>query len=479
MQPNGSCCPLVSSTTAPGYYGPESPVANNSSRPWTRAVLSGLSISVALLLTLFLALSPQSPAYATFVTLRGPVQGSQPPSPYSVRSVSGSRSPMQLPNVHPVATPNRPVSMPNIEDTIMGEAPKARPSGDDEPNYPLLLGRILDTLMRDYPRICTHQPDLSIMHPEIEVRDDAGQLLKGLDKYKVALQILRGGPKAMGWYPEVTARYTVDTGMREVKVRWHMVLNPHFRNPISLDGISIYKMGRDGLVYEHRLQYVTTSLIKQTALIPMYEIFAIQGRQQRVACPPPVSIRGSGMNMWADAVRENTKQTPSAISHVSTLLANARPSLSVTPLGNGLMQVADEKSNSLGVDYFTIGSNNNKPVQASFFELMDNLPPKLCQTKFDCEHKRGARCCDFLFVWSCCYPNNEDWPPSGGIGIPVTDPMPIPVYERDPTPPTQYYRNSVHRRLAAEESQAVDFETHYHPSPLADIAAMVNSCPLN
>lgn len=47
------------------------------------------------------------------------------------------------------------------------------------------------------------------------------EFLGSVSRRRTASQVLRAGPMAIGWRPEVTARYTVDTGMREVKVHHH------------------------------------------------------------------------------------------------------------------------------------------------------------------------------------------------------------------------------------------------------------------
>lgn len=54
-------------------------------------------------------------------------------------------------------------------------------------------------------------PDLTLLPLFIE-------FLSSVSRRRTASQVLRAGPMAIGWRPEVTARYTVDTGMREVKV---------------------------------------------------------------------------------------------------------------------------------------------------------------------------------------------------------------------------------------------------------------------
>ena len=46
------------------------------------------------------------------------------------------------------------------------------------------------------------------------------------------------------------------------------------------------------------------------------------------------------------------------------------------------------------VGHFTISRNTNKPT--AWEVLTENIPPKLCTNKFDCEYKRGARYASLL-----------------------------------------------------------------------------------
>jgi hypothetical protein len=408
---------------------------------------------------------------------RGPRAGTSRTSIYATTPSANVETPDSepLPTSYAVAAPERQGQ--KIDDIglfpgQMPVAPKPQPE-PEEPNWPFLLGRVLDVLMQDYPNFFVAKPRFDIYHDDIELRDDSTIILKGLPAYKLVFQVLRRVPLAVGVLPEVTARYTVDTGMRAVKVRWNMKFNPHSRHPMFLDGISVYKVGRDGQVYEHRLQYVTSSLIKYVQVVPVTQVFL----QRRVCVPPMGAKAAENIRAWAKDVllraQSLVQQGPDV---AQSLVTTARKALQLLPRDDGQgMDVVGGNGEALAVGHFTISRNTNKPT--AWEVLTENIPPKLCTNKFDCEYKRGARCCDFLFVWSCCYPNNEDWPPSGGIGIPIADPIPIPVSERDPRMPQAEH----HRRLASDAAEEAELVSHYHKSPLADFAAWLETaeqCPL-
>ena len=58
--------------------------------------------------------------------------------------------------------------------------------------FELHVGRAIDTLQKDYPRILMETPDFSIYDPEIEFVDPSGVKVTGLRKYKAAFGLIHG-----------------------------------------------------------------------------------------------------------------------------------------------------------------------------------------------------------------------------------------------------------------------------------------------
>jgi len=458
--------------TTASYYDPacSGVAATARSRRGGVTVISGFAV---ILLSVMGALTLVVDFRNVFHTLSTPPF--HPAGSFTTSSVARSLATLLPGRLSAVA--QRPEArIPSREVPVLGDSASPKRETSGEPNFAFLLGRVLDNLMHDYPRLFATEPNLAMYHPELEVRDDSSRLLKGLSQYRMVLQVLRAGPMAIGWRPEVTARYTVDTGMREVKVRWHVKLNPHHPSPAMVDGISVYKVGRDGLIYEHRLQFVTTSFIKNLMAVPAYNAF-LDVRMcpgGRMGIQLRDTLHAWASNLLTDFVR--------VVRPVHESIATVASKVALLPAPGHRVAVQDANGQSLAVGQFSYNGGSGEGNGPSVWDMLsENLPPKLCVNKYDCEYKRGARCCDYLFVWACCFPNEEDWPPSGGIGIPVADPIPIEIPERDPWPRQQLSRLLGAPTVGAESraaGQPVILVSQYHPSPLADLATFVESCPL-
>jgi hypothetical protein len=61
---------------------------------------------------------------------------------------------------------------------------------DQQREFEINLGRAVDTLKRDYPKLLTHDPEWKIYHSSLEVIDPTGVSLHGLSNYRRAFSFI-------------------------------------------------------------------------------------------------------------------------------------------------------------------------------------------------------------------------------------------------------------------------------------------------
>merc|ERR1712232_812425 len=74
----------------------------------------------------------------------------------------------------------------------LSSTPASKDIADERREYELNLGKALDTLRSDYPKIFESCPDFSIYDNSLEVIDPSGVTLHGLNNYKNFFRVLRG-----------------------------------------------------------------------------------------------------------------------------------------------------------------------------------------------------------------------------------------------------------------------------------------------
>lgn len=61
---------------------------------------------------------------------------------------------------------------------------------DEQREFEINLGRAVDTLKQDYPKLLTNDPSWNIYHSDLEVIDPTGVSLHGLSNYKRAFSFI-------------------------------------------------------------------------------------------------------------------------------------------------------------------------------------------------------------------------------------------------------------------------------------------------
>jgi hypothetical protein len=81
----------------------------------------------------------------------------------------------------------------NGDDSLISTVPLGETLGemvDQQREFEINLGRAVDTLKRDYPKLLTHDPEWNIYHSNLEVIDPTGVSLHGLSNYRRAFSFI-------------------------------------------------------------------------------------------------------------------------------------------------------------------------------------------------------------------------------------------------------------------------------------------------
>lgn len=139
-----------------------------------------------------------------------------------------------------------------------GQKPKKKlklRSDDFEPN----LGKVIDTLNKDYPLLFIEPLDYSIYINDIEVTDPTGIAFQGITVYKNLFTALRFFAKTIFKSQILTYKINYDYMEQVVRIVWHVQIHTDmgvFQSPLFVDGISKYHINWEGFVYRHEVQNI-------------------------------------------------------------------------------------------------------------------------------------------------------------------------------------------------------------------------------
>lgn len=248
---------------------------------------------------------------------------------------------------------------------------------DDEAEFRLNVGKVIDTLQADYPLLFEQAPDFSIFEPTVELTDPSGVSLKGLALYRncfLLLRMMRYGMASAemrckvsyaGWDPY------------KVRVRWNLaitsVLAPS--RTYFIDGVSAYTLSQKGLVRRHSLE----NIIVNGREVEKPFLTWINPLSRASALPAPTLFQPE-----ADG-----------------LDGNLRGGLALPTLYR-----AEGEGEKEGVA--------KKQSPRPLFRPKSSL--EFCEESYDCEYP--LFCCDLLLAKVCC---------SNGAFAPVPQSIPIPI----------------------------------------------------
>jgi len=227
---------------------------------------------------------------------------------------------------------------------------------DQQREFEINLGRAMDTLRNDYPKLLTNDPSWNIYHTDLEVIDPTGVSLHGLSNYKRAFSFIHA--VVYMFYCEeksgLTFRSTYDWARKAIRVSWNVELVPKMimggtRNTLHVDGISEYYLDRTtGLITEHKVSHL---LINDQAVRPENGVF------HALAEMSPVNPDGVPVFY---GLEENQKITWEDMTHVKfqtwNPLSNLISGKSSSPSSSSLFNNPNEQAMQLPEN------NNNNAI---------------------------------------------------------------------------------------------------------------------
>lgn len=288
---------------------------------------------------------------------------------------------------------------------------------DERNEYKLNLGKALDTLRSDYPKIFEACPDFSIYHQSLEVIDPSGVTLHGLNNYKNFFRVLRG---IVSFFycadkSNLTFRLVYDWARSSIRVAWHVTLIPKaiyggVRNPLYVDGVSVYETNNIGVITQHRVEHLL--LNDKPAMTPNGIFHAINREAQSV---PVLGVDGilhyNNYNSFSSDAATATATTGEhePFNKESFEQRNTyRKKYGLKPLTpDEFIEIEQktrllEQETKLKREQLTqaAAATANKQKQRNRKGLFSSLFENTCESNFDCE--RPEVCCDLIVKKVCC-----------------------------------------------------------------------------
>ncbi|CAM9776699.1 unnamed protein product, partial [Hapterophycus canaliculatus] len=133
------------------------------------------------------------------------------------------------------------------------EGEKNEKEKKEENDFNRGVGKVIDTLRRDYPTLLDEPLDFGIYTPDVQLRDPSGVVLTGLPAYKRMFGTFRFARKTFVHDVSTVFRLSYDGSRQQVRVTWHFILDatPMVARPVHIDGTSVYSLSTEGLVRRH------------------------------------------------------------------------------------------------------------------------------------------------------------------------------------------------------------------------------------
>jgi hypothetical protein len=264
-------------------------------------------------------------------------------------------------------------------------SPKAPEPPDDaerkrRSEFRLNVGKVIDTLQRDYPLFFDEAPDFSIFEENIELTDPSGVSIRGLSMYRPCFWLLRVMRYSMASVELKSKVCYAGWDPYKVRVRWNLafstVLSPG--RTYFIDGVSAYTLSDSGLVKLHELQNVIIN--GREVEQPYLRWFNPLNPQGAVAILGGLS--------WAP---REVLPSPTDIFYQSEVPLLPAPTVLKAE-----------------------GKAAAKPKARPLFRPKADL--EFCETSYDCDYP--LFCCDLLLAKVCC---------SNGAFAPIPQRIPIPI----------------------------------------------------
>lgn len=329
---------------------------------------------------------------------------------------------------------------------------------DDQREYEMNIGKAVDTLKKDYPKILTQDVDYSIYHPDLVVVDPSGVTLQGVQTYKGSFSFLH--TVVNFFYCEeasgVTFRLVYDWARNNVRVSWNAVLVPKIiyggvRNKLYVDGISVYEVDRmSGLISKHSIErlVVNDSPVRSPQGV-------LHGLAAEIINPsggevPVLGLAGADNSNTNFAFKNNFQMSMSSSDNSSDISSEdaaefdrknlARKKFGLPPitideflkLQAEVSQQREAVQESLRKQQLAKQMEEEKKKKEGniFTKMFEKATKDECESNWDCE--RPLVCCDLIVKKMCCNSGMKvnNFGPGDLAEVRVTDGYPQePVYD--------------------------------------------------
>ena len=307
---------------------------------------------------------------------------------------------------------------------------------NEQAEYEMNLGKAMDTLRKDYPKILTKDLDYDIYDQDLVVVDPSGVTLHGLSNYKASFKFLH--TVVNFFYCEeasgVTFRMVYDWARSSVRISWNAVLVPRaiyggVRNKLYVDGISLYELNRtSGKISKHSIERLVVNDAHVRASQGVLHGLATEIINPRNGGEIPVLGVAGGSELKIDlnefsklsnedernsfvgslALMSESSSSASSSNEAFEKKNLARKKFGLPPISKKEFdkleaetrrQSASAKEAQQQLSAQMIEEKRKKDSNP-FAKMFDKALKNGCEENWDCE--RPQVCCDFIVKKVCC-----------------------------------------------------------------------------
>ena len=310
--------------------------------------------------------------------------------------------------------------------------------------FELHVGKALDTLRDDYPRLLTENPNFDIYDPDVEVIDPSGVHVHGLKAYKNSFRVLHALVKFV-YCPSrssVGFRMCYDQARQNIRIHWnaHVVPREIFggaRTTLHVDGISVYELDLgSGNITQHRIEQL---LMNDRPVAPKEGVLAALHQEHQVTVPSFINTV-EFVSPWKSAptslfMMEAENEHPDLDWARFESKNKSRKKFGLQPLTPEEFLEVEAQVQQLAAEQQqrrVDATPSEPPPKNNFLQnLFGKVLEDTCESNYDCD--RPQICCDFGFKKMCCSSGSLV---ANGVPQPALVPVPVETADdpRNPTP---------------------------------------------
>eukprot|EP00547_Thalassionema_nitzschioides_P007341 CAMPEP_0194210864 /NCGR_PEP_ID=MMETSP0156-20130528/9155_1 /TAXON_ID=33649 /ORGANISM="Thalassionema nitzschioides, Strain L26-B" /LENGTH=352 /DNA_ID=CAMNT_0038938275 /DNA_START=312 /DNA_END=1367 /DNA_ORIENTATION=- len=334
--------------------------------------------------------------------------------------------------------------------------------------YTLQVGKALDSLKSDYPKILVKDPDYTIYESSIVARDPSGFEIHGIGKYRQVFSLLHTIVNLFYCQEKslLTFRMVHDQCHNNIRVSWNTEVVPKkifggTKTTLHVDGISVYELNSKGKVREHHIERLLINdkpfergivaalqeKVVDTDFIPAYSGTPETERgprnlilrfQQPSLFSQPKSLFSSDekkisretlelFSSRADNV-EHDSQYPGLDWDALESKNKSRKKFGLKPLSPEefleleaqvqQMEMQERAKHAANSDATEVPASKKSSKGGILKKIFGEVLEDTCESNFDCQQPEV--CCDFGFKKSCCRSGTMVRAQQEPVRIPVT-----------------------------------------------------------